>query len=154
MANTYSQIYIQVVFAVKGRQNLIAEKHREELQKFITGIISKRNQKLMAIYCMPNHTHALLSLNPTIALSDLMRDIKAGSSKFINEKGWVMGKFAWQEGYGAFSYSQSQIQNVIDYIINQEEHHRRKTFKEEYIDFLNKFQIDYKAEYLFDWVNS
>lgn len=154
MANTYSQIYIQVVFAVKGRQNLIAEKHREELQKFIAGIISKRNQKLMAIYCMPNHTHVLLSLNPTIALSDLMRDIKAGSSKFINEKGWVKGKFAWQEGYGAFSYSQSQIQNVIDYIINQEEHHRRKTFKEEYTDFLTKFQIDYKSEYLFDWVEN
>ncbi len=154
MANTYSQIYIQVVFAVKGRQSLIIEKYREELQKFISGIVSNRNQKLLAIYCMPNHTHILLGLNPNIALSDLMRDIKAGSSKFINEQNWIKSKFAWQEGYGAFSYSQSQVQHVIDYILNQEAHHRGKTFKEEYLDFLDKFQIDYQSEYLFDWVKN
>ena len=154
MANTYSQIYIQVVFAVQGRLNLITEKHREELQKFIAGIIKNRQQKLMAIYCMPNHTHILLSLNPNVTLSDLMRDIKAGSSKFINEKGWVNGKFSWQEGYGAFSYSQSQTQQVTNYILNQKEHHSRKSFKEEYTDFLNRFQIDYKSEYLFDWVEN
>lgn len=154
MANTYSQIYIQVVFAVKGRLNLIAEKHREELQKFIGGIVNNRNQKMMAIYCMPNHTHILLSLSPNLALADLVRDIKAGSSKFINEQNWVKGKFAWQEGYGAFSYSQSQVQHVIDYILNQEEHHKSKSFKEEYTDFLNKFQIDYKSDYLFDWVEN
>jgi len=154
MANTYSQIYIQVVFTVKGRQNLISDDNREEIQKFITGIITNRKQKLLAIYCMPDHTHILLSISPNILLADLVRDIKAGSSKFINEKNLVMGKFAWQEGYGAFSYSQSQVDNVISYIRNQREHHRTRSFKEEYINFLNKFHIEYKSEYLFDWIKS
>ncbi|BEV03023.1 IS200/IS605 family transposase [Chryseobacterium gambrini] len=152
MANTYTQIYIQIVFAVKGRQNLIPKENREELHKFITGIVSNRNQKLFAVFAMPDHVHILVSISPAITISDLVRDIKAGSSKLINEKGWMNGKFNWQEGYGAFSYSKSSIDSVVKYILNQEEHHKNKTFKEEYLDFMEKFEIKYDPEYLFEWI--
>lgn len=152
MANTYSQIYIQIVFAVKGRKNLIAKENREELHKFITGIVSNREQKLLAIFAMPDHVHILVGMKPNIALSDLVRDIKAGSSKFINDSKWINGKFNWQEGYGAFSYSKSHLDNVIKYILNQEEHHKKQTFKEEYLSFLEKFEIEYDAKYLFEWI--
>ena len=152
MSNTYTQIYIHIVFAVKGRANLIKEGFREELHKYISGIIAKRGQKLYAIYCMPDHTHLLVSLKPNICISDLVRDIKAGSSSFINDKKFTMGKFYWQNGYGAFSYSKSQIDNVVKYILNQEKHHKKKTFKEEYLAFLEKFEIDYNEEYLFEWI--
>jgi len=152
MANTYTQIYIQIVFAVKGRQNLIPKENREELHKFITDIVSNRNQKLFAVFAMPDHVHILVSISPTITISDLVRDIKAGSSKLINEKVWMNGKFNWQEGYGAFSYSKSSIDSVVKYILNQEEHHKKKTFKEEYLDFMEKFEIKYDPEYLFEWI--
>lgn len=152
MPNTYSQIYIQIVFAVKGRQNLIPSQNREELHKYITGIVQNRDQKMLSIFCMPDHTHLLVGLKPVIAISDLTRDIKAGSSKFINDKHWMKGKFNWQEGFGAFSYSRSQIDNVIKYILNQEQHHKKETFKEEYIDFLKIFQIEYDEKYLFEWI--
>lgn len=152
MANTYSQIYIQIVFAVKGRQNFIAKENREELHKFITGIVSKRNQKLLAIFAMPDHVHILVGLKPDISISDLVRDIKAGSSKFINDSKLINGKFNWQEGFGAFSYSKSNLDNVIKYILNQEQHHNKKTFNDEYLDFLQKFDIEYDEKYLFDWI--
>jgi REP element-mobilizing transposase RayT len=152
MPNTYTQIYIQIVFAVKGRENLISKSHREELHKYITGIVQKREQKMLSIFCMPDHTHLLVGLKPLIAISDLTRDIKAGSSNFINDKKWVKGKFNWQEGFGAFSYSRSQIDTVIKYILNQEEHHKKKTFREEYINFLKKFEIEYDEKYLFEWI--
>ena len=152
MANTYSQIYIQIVFAVKGRQNLIAKENREELHKFITGIVTNREQKLLAIFAMPDHVHILVGLKPSISISDLVRDIKAGSSKFINDSKWIKGKFNWQEGFGAFSYSKSNLDNVVKYILNQEERHQKKTFKNEYLDFLEKFEIEYDSNYLFDWV--
>ena len=152
MPNTYSQIYIQIVFAVKGRYNLIPKQHREELHKFITGIVQHREQKLLSIFCMPDHTHLLIGLKPSISISDLVRDVKAGSSKFINENHWVKEKFNWQEGFGAFSYSRSQIDHVIKYILNQEEHHKKSTFKEEYFEFLKKFEIEYDEKYLFEWI--
>ncbi len=152
MPNTYSQIYIQIVFAVKGRQNLIFPNHREELHKYITGIVQNREQKMLSIFAMPDHTHILVGIKPTISISDLVRDVKAGSSKFINDNNLVKGKFNWQEGFGAFSYSKSQIDTVIKYILNQEEHHKIKTFKEEYIDFLQKFEIEYNEKYLFEWI--
>ena len=152
MSNTYSQIYIQIVFAVKGRENLISKNNREELQKYITGIIQNRGQKMLAIFCMPDHTHILIGLKPSIAISDLVRDIKAGSSNFINDRKWVKGKFNWQEGFGAFSYSISQIDTVVNYILNQEEHHRKTTFKQEYLNFLEKFEIAYDERYLFQFV--
>lgn len=153
MPNTYSQIYIQVVFAVSGRQNLIRENFRVELQRYISGIISNLNQKLYAIYCMPDHVHILVSVKPDIKLSDLVRDIKANSSRFINEKKWIVGKFQWQEGYGAFSYGYSQLQHVVNYILSQPQHHRQKTFREEYMQFLQEFKIDYKTEYLFEFLD-
>ncbi len=152
MANTYSQVYIQIVFAVKGRQNLIAKENREELHKFITGIITNREQKLIAIFAMPDHVHILIGMKPNISISDLVRDIKAGSSKFINDSKWINGKFNWQEGFGAFSYSKSSIDNVVKYILTQEEHHNKKTFKEEYLYFLKKFEIEYDEKYVFDWI--
>ncbi len=152
MANTYSQIYIQIVFAVQGRQNLITKNHQEELHKYITGIVQKREQKMLTVYCNPDHTHLLVGLKPNITISDLVRDIKAGSSNFINENRWVKGKFNWQEGYGAFSYSRSQIDQVAKYILNQEEHHRKRSFKDEYLELLEKFEIEYDERYLFDWM--
>jgi putative transposase len=152
MPNTYSQIYIQIVFAVKGRQNLVSKNHRELLHKYITGIVQARGQKMLSIFVMPDHVHVLLGLKPNLSVSDIVRDIKAGSSKYINDNNWVMGKFQWQEGFGAFSYSKSQLDNVINYILNQDEHHKSKTFKQEYIEFLEKFEIDYDEKYLFEWI--
>jgi len=150
MANTYSQLYVQIVFAVKGRQNLISNKWKDELYKYITGIVANEDQKLIAINGMPDHIHILIGIKPNKALSDLVRDIKANSSRFINEKRWINGKFEWQSGFGAFTYSHSHLANVINYIQNQEEHHKTKTFKEEYIGFLKAFEIDYKDEYVFE----
>ena len=152
MPNTYSQIYIQIVFTVKGRKNLIMKERREELHKYVTGIINNKGQKLMAIFAMPDHVHILVGIQPNITISDLVRDIKSNSTRFINENNWVEGKFNWQEGFGAFSYSKSNIDNVIKYIMNQEEHHKKITFKEEYINFLEKFEIEYNEKYLFEWI--
>lgn len=151
MAGTYSQIYIQVVFAVKGRENLINKKWQNELHKYISGIIKAKEQKAIIVNGVADHIHCFIGLKPSMAISDLVRDMKNNSSKFINEKGWVKGKFQWQEGYGAFSYSHSHIEQVYNYILNQEEHHKKKTFKEEYLDFLNRFNIEHKPEYLFEW---
>jgi REP element-mobilizing transposase RayT len=152
MAGTFSQIYIQVVFTVKGWENLIGKEWKDELHKYIAGIIKGKEQKPIIVNGMPDHIHVFVGLRPAMAISDLVRDIKNNSSNFINEKRLVKGRFSWQEGYGAFSYSHSHIQNVYDYILNQEEHHRKKTFKEEYIDFLKKFEIEYNEKYLFEWM--
>ena len=149
MANTYTQIYIQVVFAVQGRQNLVLPERKEELHKYITGIITRQEQKLLAIHCMPDHTHILIGLKPSMALSDLVREIKTGATNHINENRWVAGRFAWQEGFGAFSYSHSQLTDVIQYIQNQEQHHTKKSFREEYLEFLEKFKVAYDDRYLF-----
>jgi putative transposase len=151
MPNTYSQIYIQIVFAVKGRECFIKESFREELQKYIAGIVVNKKQKLYAIYCMPDHVHILVSMTPALALSDFVRDIKANSSTFIKEKKWVNSLFSWQEGYGAFSYQKNQVNEVVHYILNQPEHHRSMTFKEEYIEFLRKFEVEYDEKYLFEF---
>jgi putative transposase len=150
MADTYTQLYIHVVFAVKGRENLISKTWKEELYKYITGIVINEKQKLIAINGMPDHIHILIGIKPTIALSDLIRDIKANSSRFINEKRWVTGKFEWQLGFGAFTYSHSQLDTIAAYIKNQEQHHTKKTFKEEYIEFLKLFAIDFKNEFIFE----
>ena len=152
MAGTFSQIYIQVVFAVKGRENLIGKQWKDELHKYISGIIKAKEQKSIIVNGVADHIHCFIGLKPSMAISDLVRDIKNNSSKFINEKKWIKGKFQWQEGYGAFSYAHSQIEQVYNYILSQEEHHKKKTFKEEYIDLLNKFEIEHKPEYLFEWI--
>ena len=149
MANTYTQIYIHVIFAVQGRQNLIKPEYNDELQKFITGIVSGEKQKMIAINNMPDHVHLLVGLRPDSSLSDLVRTIKAGSSKFISEKRWVAGRFSWQEGFGAFSYARSQLGAVIRYIQNQPKHHARKSFRDEYVELLEKFNVDYDQRYIF-----
>ena len=150
MANTYTQVYIQVVFAVQGRQNLIRPERKEELHKYITGIVTRQGQKLLAINCMPDHTHVLIGLKPNLALSDLVGDLKTGSTNHINEHRWVAGRFAWQEGFGAFSYSHSQLTGVINYIRNQEKHHARRTFQQEYLQLLKKFEISHHERYIFE----
>lgn len=149
MANTYTQLYFHIVFAVKGRSLLISSNWSDELYKYISGIITHKNQKLMIINGIPNHVHLLIGTKPDCNLSDLVRDIKANSSKWINEKGFVVGKFEWQTGFGAFTVSQSGVSNVINYIKNQEVHHSKKTFREEYVEFLNDHNIDFNNDYIF-----
>ncbi len=151
MPGTFSQIYIQVVFAVKGRENLIANSWKTELHQYIAGIIKGKGHKPIIVNGMPDHIHAFVGLKPAMAISDLVRDIKNNASNFINDHHFVKGKFAWQESYGAFSYSHSHIGNVYEYILNQEIHHQKKTFKQEYLEFLKKFEIEYDEKYLFEW---
>jgi len=149
MANTYSQIYIQIVFAVEGRQNLIDSIHNDELQKYITGIVTAQGQKLIAINNMPDHAHILIGQRPDSALSDLVGDIKSGSTNFVNRQRWVKGRFNWQEGFGAFSYSRSQLDAVIRYVKNQQKHHQRHSFRDEYVKLLDKFEVPYDERYIF-----
>jgi len=149
MANTYSQIYIQIVFAVESRQNLIDPKNNDELQKYMTGIVSAQRQKLIAINNMPDHVHILIGQRPDSDLSDLVGDIKSGSTNFINKSRWVRGRFSWQEGFGAFSYSHSQLSAVIRYIQNQQRHHRSKSFHDEYVHLLDRFDVPYDELYIF-----
>ena len=149
MANTYTQIYIQVVFAVEGRQNLIQAGHKEEIQKYATGILACRNQKVLAIHCMSDHTHILIGMTPDVSPSDLVRDTKTATSNLINDKKWIRGRFHWQEGFGAFSYSRSQVNQVVQYIQNQERHHARTSFRDEYLVFLKKFGVEYDERFIF-----
>ncbi len=153
MANTCSQVYIQIVFAVHGRENLIKSEWKEELYKYVAGIVKNHDQKLLAIGGVADHVHILLGIAPNVKLSDLVREIKSNSSRFINEKKFVRGKFYWQEGFGAFSYSRSQIDAVVKYIRNQEKHHAKKSFKDEYCEFLQKFEVEYDAKYLFEFLD-
>lgn len=149
MANTYTQIHIHAIFAVQNRTSFISEKWEKELYKYISGIITNQGHKLLSINGMPDHIHILFGMRPVQSLSDLMQNTKGDSSKWINSKGFVRGKFAWQEGYGAFSYSKSQLPMVIGYIENQKEHHRKKGFREEYLEFLERFEVDYDERYIF-----
>ncbi len=153
MANTYTQLYIQIVFAVKHRHALISLSWKERLHKYITGIVQNQGNKMIAINTMPNHGHIFIGMKPDIALSDLVRDVKRDSTNFVNHEVLPNGKFGWQEGFGAFSYSHSQIDAVVKYIMNQEEHHRRKTFREEYETLLKKCNVAYDNRYLFDWID-
>ena len=154
MANTFTQIYIHLVFAVKGRQNLLRSEHKEELHKYVTGIVRNNKQKLIRINSVRDHVHTLIGLKPDMALSDLVRDLKANSSRFINDNKWVEGKFNWQEGFSAFSYSHSHLDRLIQYIDQQEEHHRRKTFREEYFSLLEKFRVEYDPRHVFEWIEA
>jgi len=152
MAGTFSQIYIHAIFAVKGRENLIGREWKDDLHKYISGTINNKRHKSIIVNGMPNHIHAFVGLKPAFSLSDLVRDIKNNSSNFINNNRFVKGKFSWQEGYGAFSYGHSQIEKVYNYILNQEEHHKENTFKDEYSAFLKKFNLPHEENYLFDWI--
>jgi len=152
MANTYTQIYVHVVFAVKYRQNLIQKQWQDELYKYICGTVNGKKQKVYAIGGVADRIHILLSLRPDKSLSEIVKDIKANSSKWINERNLLPGKFQWQGGFGAFSYAHSQLDTIIHYINNQEEHHNQTKFKDEYHEMLQKFNIDFDDNYLFDWV--
>lgn len=149
MANTYTQIHLQFVFAVKYRDGIIHSSFKEELHQYISGIIKFNNHKLLAINAMPDHVHVFIGMRPTQSISDLLQDIKGSSSKWINEKKFLKVKFEWQEGYGAFSYSKSHVDNVIRYIQNQEIHHKKESFREEYLNFLKAFEVDYDERYIF-----
>src|SRR5437773_1647881 len=152
MANTFSQIYIQTVFAVNGRLSLIHSEFKEELYRYIAGIVRNQGQKLISINGMPDHVHILIGLKPAMALADLVREVKADSTNFINKNKWVHGRFSWQEGYGAFSYGHSQLDTIIRYIQNQEQHHKRSSFKNEYLTLLRKFDIAFEDKYVFKFI--
>ena len=149
MANTYTQIYIQTVFAVENRMSLIKDQWPEELHKYITGTIQNHKHKLIAINSMADHIHIFIGMKPIQSVSDLLQDIKEYSSKWINRKKFIIGHFDWQAGYGAFSYSHSHIDSVVKYIQNQKRHHQKKTFRQEYIEFLDKFHVEYDERYIF-----
>jgi putative transposase len=151
MPNTYTQLYLHYVFAVQSRENVISAKWEESLYKYISGIITNKGQKLMVINGMPNHIHILVGIRPSITIADLARDIKSNAAKYVNDNRLVAGKFSWQEGYGAFSVSPSQVSKVATYIENQKEHHKAMTFKDEYLALLKHSEVDYKEEYLFEF---
>ena len=153
MAGTFSQIYIQVVFAVSNRQSLLHKEWRGEVFQYISGIITQKGQKSIIVNGVSDHVHLFIGLRPAMALSDLVRDIKNNSSNYINNKHWLKKSFSWQEGFGAFSYAHSQIDRVYKYIENQEAHHAKKTFKEEYIQMLEKFKVPFDERYLFEWID-
>jgi putative transposase len=152
MADTYSQIYIQVIFAVRNRETLIQASWEKELYKYITGIVQNKGQKMLAINGTSNHIHFFIGMKPSCCLSDLVREIKKSSNSFIKERKFTPFNFQWQDGFGAFSYCNSQLTNVIKYIENQKVHHERNIFKDEYIKFLKTFKIEFKDEYLFEWI--
>ena len=151
MANTYTQLQIHIVFSVQGRQNLIPQSSREQVEKYMTGIIQNRKHKLLAIYCMPDHVHLFIGLHPSDCISNLVTAIKKASKNYIKEQGWMPFAFEWQRGYGAFSYAKSQTYSVVNYVLNQEEHHKKKTFREEYLEMLSKFEVKYEDQYLFEF---
>lgn len=153
MANTFSQIYLQFVFAVKNRQALVPKQHKEELHKYITALVQNRKAKMIAVHSMPDHSHLFVGIKPVISISDFVKEIKVESNEFLNAQPWIKQKFQWQEGYGVFSYGHSQIDAVAKYVLNQEQHHKKKTFKQEYLEFLNKFQIPFEEQYLFEFLD-
>ncbi len=149
MANTYTQIHLQFVFAVKYRLSLIQPSWKDELYKYMTGIIQHYEHKLLIVNGMPDHVHLLIGMRPLQSVSELMKQVKGDSSKWINDRGFVNGKFQWQEGYGAFSYAKSDLPNVIKYIQQQEDHHRTNTFIQEYKELLDAFEVVYDDKYIF-----
>ncbi len=151
MANTYTQISIHAIFAVKYRENFIAKAWRDRLHGYVSGILKKEETTSLAVGGWLDHVHVFFGMPPTKNISDIMRVVKANSSKWINENGFVKGKFQWQEGYAAFSYSRSQRDTVINYIMQQEDHHKKKSFKEEYLEMLMNFEVDFDEKYLFEF---
>ena len=150
MTDTYTQLYIRIIVAVKGGESLIPKQHKEALHQYITGIITDKEQTVIQINSMPDHLDILVSISPDVAISDLVRAIKAESSKWINKKRWSVGRFEWRAGFGAFSYAHSQLDTVVDYIKDPEAHYSHRTFMEEHLAFLNRFNVPYNPEYVFD----
>lgn len=151
MGDTYTQLYVQLVFAVKGRQGFIQASWEEELYKYITAVLQNDRHKMIAINGMPDHIHIFYGMNPAIAISDTVKDIKRASNNWINERKLVRGKFEWQSGYGAFSYSRSQVDGVARYVLNQKQHHLQRSFRDEYLALLQEFSVEFKEEYLFEF---
>ena len=148
---TFTQIYIHLVFAVKNREAVIKSEFQEEVYKYMSGTINSMGHKALAINGMPDHIHIFLGLHPAMAISELVKELKRSSTNFINNKNWLPGKFQWQTGFGGYSYSRSQIDFVINYIKNQKEHHKKRTFREEYMKFLKDYDIDFNPDFLFDF---
>jgi REP element-mobilizing transposase RayT len=153
MANTYTQMNVQAVFAVKGRENFLLANFRTNVFQYISGILKETGQYPLAVNGTHNHVHIFFELNPTTSVAEVMEKVKANSSRWINENKYVPGKFEWQRGYGGFTYSRSQRNDVIQYIINQEKHHHRQTFKEEYLEMLRKFEVNFDDRYIFEFYN-
>lgn len=151
MANTYTQMNVHAVFSVKGRGNFIAKKWGDELFRYIAGTLTETKNYSLSVGGHKDDVHIFFELNPAISVSDILKNVKAKSSKWINTKDFVAGKFEWQSGYGAFTYSRSQRDKVINYIMKQEEHHSKKSFKEEYLELLRKNEIKYEDAYLFEF---
>ncbi|MBD0289129.1 MAG: IS200/IS605 family transposase [Flavisolibacter sp.] len=152
MAGTFSQIYLQFVFAMQGRHSLIPKEHKEELHKYITALVQACKAKMLAVHCMPDHAHLFMGIKPVVYITDFVKEIKVESNEFIKTKGWIRGDFHWQEGYGVFSYGHSQLDRVCKYVLNQEAHHHKKAFREEYHELLEKFAISYEERFLFEWI--
>lgn len=147
----FTQLHIQLVFAVKHRDRLLRDDIRKEVFSYMSGIVTNLKHKSIIINGVSDHVHVFLGLNPSVSISDTIWELKRNSSLFINSNKWFNSKFNWQEGYGAFSYSKSQVENVFNYIKNQEMHHKKRTFRDEYIEFLEKFEIEYDKKYLFEF---
>ena len=146
MTDTYTQLYIRIIFAVKDRESLIPEQHKEALHQYITRVITHRKQTVIQINSMPDHLDILVRISPDVTISDLVRDIKAKSSKWINSKRWIAGRFEWQSGFGAFSYAHSQLDIVVRYIKNQDAHDSRRSFTAEYLEFSSRFDVPYNPK--------
>ncbi len=153
MASTYSQIYIQYVFVVKGRAQLLQKPWREKVFSYMSGIITRKNQKSLIVNGVEDHVHVFVGLKPSMCISDLARDLKNNTTNYINEQKFLPVPFAWQAGFGAFSYAHSQVKSVYRYIENQEQHHHKQTFKEEYHGILQSYEVIYDEKYLFDWLS-
>ena len=151
MANTYSQINIHCVFAVHGRQNFITDNFRDDLHRYLAGILKGDGSYPLAVNGWRDHVHAFFELRPVMSVSHQMQMLKSTSSTWINDNKFINDKFNWQEGFGAFSYSRSQRNSVIKYIMNQEDHHKKVSFREEYLGLLKKFEIPFKNEYVFEF---
>jgi len=150
-SGTFTQLYVQIVFAVKNHNAVLHNNIRKRVFEYMSGIITEMKHKSIIVNGVSSHVHIFIGLNPSISISDTVHDIKRSTSLFINNEKLCIEKFAWQDGYGAFTYSRSQVENVYKYIQNQEQHHKKVTFREEYIDFLKKFEIEYDERFLFDF---
>jgi putative transposase len=151
MANTYSQMYAHIIFSPKGRQNLILPSFEERIYQYMAGIIKERDQKPIAINGMPDHIHLFIGFKPTMKISELVADVKVGTTKFIKANRFLPGAFSWKDGYGCFTHARSQLDVVAKYVMNQKEHHKTKTFREEYLELLEKFEVSYEEKYLFEF---
>lgn len=151
MPNTYTQMYAHIIFSPKGRQNLILPSFEERLYKYLTGIVQKKGQKLIAVNGMPDHIHLFVGFQPSVSISDLVKDVKAYSSKFVNDEHFLPNHFAWQSGFGCFTHSHAQIDVVAQYIMHQKEHHRKKSFREEYLSILKKYSVSFDMKYVFEF---